>query len=501
MIGKIVVGKKGVVSDHPLSTMIGAEVLRKGGNAFDAAIAISAALSVVQPHSGGIGGDGFLLGFIGDEVIALSSSGRSPRGFNAELYLKLKPTRGPLTVTVPGLVYLWGLIHDEYSTMRLNELLEPAIKLAYNGFHVGSSLANAVKSVESELSQYKWSSYFKGVSFGDLYRNIDMARALRKIATRGWEEFYYGELAEQVTRELQDQGVEIGIDDLMEHEGYRVKPLKLEVDNMVLYELPPNTQGLSTLQLISALYELGLDKVEVDSPERIKSWSKPTKLVYLFRDAFLGDPDYMTIDPQSYVNYSRVRELLVSTQVDQVVHEGDTTFFIVSDGDSIIGFIQSLFHGFGSGLIISGFPVQNRGIGFAKRTGLPNSPAPNKLPLHTLSILGVERDGEKFIIGCVGGDLRPQLHLRVYENIFVYNMRIDRAVAYPRFVYSRPYDTQQLVVEKPLTMNNTSEFEVIIGDYGNLHGHVHVGVLRKNHVELACDPRSEGIPLAIGDAI
>lgn len=501
MIGKIVVGRKGVVSDHPLSTMIGTEILREGGNAFDAAIAVSAALSVLQPHSGGIGGDGFLLGFIDNDVIALSSSGRSPRGFNAEQFLELNPTRGPLTVTIPGLVYLWGLIHDEYSTMKLEELLAPAIKLAYNGFHVGSSLANAIKAVESELSQYRWAKYFKGLTFGDLYRNLDMAKALKRIASRGWDEFYYGELAEQITSELQDQGVDIGLDDLMEHEGYKVRPLKLQVDDMVLYELPPNTQGISTLQLISALYELSLDKLEVDSPERIKSWSKPTELVYLFRDNFVGDPDYMTIDPQSYVSYSKARELLSSTHTSQPTREGDTTFFIVSDGESIVGFIQSLFHGFGSGLIISGFPVQNRGIGFAKRGGLPNSPAPSKLPLHTLSILGVEKNGEKFIIGCVGGDLRPQLHLRVFENIFVYNMRIDKAVAYPRFAYSRPYGIQQLVVEKPLYVDSLHGCEVVISEYGGLHGHVHVGILRRSRVELACDPRSEGIPLAIGDSL
>lgn len=499
MISKLVVGGKGVVSDHQLASLVGIDILRKGGNAFDAAIAVSAVLSVVQPHSGGIGGDAFLLGFIGDDIVAYASSGRSPRGFDPGEFIKNKPLRGPLTVTIPGLVYLWGMIYEEYGSMRIEDLLEPAIKLASNGFHVGLSLSSASRVSEAELSQYRWSSYFKGLKLGSRYVDRDMARALRLIATRGWDEFYYGELAEQVTRELQDQGVNTGLDDLMDHEGYRVEPLKLELDNMTLYELPPNTQGISTLQLISALYELELYKEDAYSPERVLKWSKPVSDVYRFRDLYVGDPDYMTIDPQSYVKYNDTRSLLErSTKSANDNSTGDTTFFIVSDGEVLIGFIQSLFYGFGSGLVISGFPVQNRAIGFAKEMGLPNSPAPGKLPLHTLSVLGVDMDGEKYIIGCVGGDMRPQLHLRVFENIFAYNMSIDKAVATPRFIYTKPYNGQEVLLEKPLTPPSSYEIKIMEVPYGELRGHVHVGVLSRDRLMLSCDPRSEGIPLAIG---
>jgi gamma-glutamyltranspeptidase/glutathione hydrolase len=498
MIGKISIGCKGVVSDHQLATQVGVEILKNGGNAFDAAIAVSAVLSVVQPHMGGPGGDAFILGFIGDDVVAYASSGRSPGGFNAEEYLKTKPTRGPLTVTVPGLVYLWGQIHDEYATMSLENLLKPAIKLAYEGFHVGSSLSEASKSSERELEQYRWAKYFKGLKLGEVYRNKEMARTLRMMASKGYEEFYYGELAENIVRELQDQGVNIGLDDLMEHEGGKVTPLKLEIDNLALYELPPNTQGISTLQLISAIYELDFNKETFENPNRIAKWSKPVKDVYLFRDLFLGDPDYMKIDPQAYVKYSSLSVLPPENNYESSKSGGDTTFFIVSDGEAIVGFIQSLYLSFGSGLVASGFPVQNRAIGFAKSEGLPNSPAPRKLPLHTLSILGVDAGDAKYIIGCVGGDMRPQLHLRVFENIFTYNMRIDKAVAAPRFIYTKPYDGQELVIEQPLMQpGNLSEYiHVNVVGYGELRGHVHVGLLKGGTLFLSCDPRSEGIPLS-----
>lgn len=495
-VAKIGVGVKGVTADHPLAVKAGLEVLEEGGNAFDAAIAVSAVLSVVQPQMGGPGGDGFLLGFIGDQVVAYASSGRSPSGFNADKFIEEKPVRGPLTVTVPGLVYLWGIINEEYGSMDLSILLRPAISLAYNGFHAGYTLAESVKAAEKELSSYKWADYYKGVRLGGRVVNKDMARTLRLIASRGWEEFYQGDLAESIVSELQEQGVDIGLEDLMDHSGFKTTPLKLEVDGRIHYELPPNTQGASTLQLISALYEEELSKLDFNDPERIEAWSKPVSDVYLFRDLYLGDPDYMTIDVESYLTYSSVKRALKDvSSMQSEVNTGDTTFFIVSDGESVIGFIQSLFYPFGSGLIAQGFPVQNRGIGFARSRGLPNSPAPRKLPLHTLSVLGVVDDRRKYIIGCVGGDYRPQLHLRVYENIFVYNMNLVDAVKAPRFIYTELYNTQKVVVEEPLKPPgkvNTS----LVG-YLSSHGHVHVAVVDEDRVILVNDPRSEGVAIAL----
>lgn len=500
MPAKVAIGTKGVVSDHQLATQVGLDVLKNGGNAFDAAIAISAVLSVVQPQMGGIGGDAFLLGFYGDEVIAYLSSGKSPSGFREEDYLSMKPTRGPLTVTIPGLVYLWGAIHEEFATLPLDYLLRPAINIAYNGFNVGLMLSEASSAYEKELEGYKWSKYYRGLNVGDTFINRDMARALRLIASRGWEEFYYGELAENITSELEEQGVVMGLDDLMEHEGSKAKPLKLEWGDALLYELPPNTQGITTLQLISALQELELGKHDFYSPERITSWSEPIARTYKFRDLYIGDPDYMSINPEDYVKYSSIENVKLDVPTEGQ-GGGDTTFFIVSDGDTIIGFIQSIFYPFGSGLTISGFPVQNRAVGFAKVRGLPNSPAPRKLPLHTLSVLGVDRGNEKYIIGCVGGDARPQLQLRVFENIFVYGMPINKAVAAPRFIYVTPYGGQEVVVERPLRPPPQGEGDRVSVkevDYFEAKGHVHVGKLVKQKVILTCDPRSEGLPLAFG---
>jgi gamma-glutamyltranspeptidase/glutathione hydrolase len=499
---KSVFGSKGVASDSYLASKAALEVLEEGGNAFDAAIAASAVLSVVLPQTGGLGGDGFMLSFYGDDVLAYMSSGRAPSGFKADDYLRLAPKRGPLTVTIPGLAYLWGFLSEELCSMPLEKLLRPAESLAYNGFYAGYYLSRASKQVEGELSGYRWVKYFRGIEPGAYIVNKEMARTLRILATRGWDEFYYGKLAEQLVAELQDQGVEIGLDDLMDHEGLEVKPLRLDLEGMAVYELPPNTQGVTTLQMLSAVYELGLNRIPFDEPSRIERWSEVVEVTYGFRDTFLGDPEYVDINVSEFVSYSKAKQLLLSRQSPQHTSPGggDTTFFTVYDGESLVGFIQSLFHPFGSGLVALGFPIQNRGFGFAKRAGLPNSPAPRKRPLHTLSILAVERGDERYVIGCAGGDWRPQIHARIFENIFAYGMSLPKALDAPRFIFTETSGTtKRVVVESRLRAPQVAGLTVEIAeDYGPT-GLVHAAAVRRSKqlAQFVSDPRSEGLPLAL----
>ena len=488
-------GLRGVSTDSYLASKVALEVMEEGGNAFDAAVAASAVLSIVLPNTSGLGGDGFLLAFMDDEIVAYASSGKSPSGLNAEEYLRLKPKRGPLTVTVPGLADLWGFVSEEFCTLPLDRLLRPAILLAYNGFYAGYYLAGASKSSERELQNFKWAKYFKGIEPGTQIKNKEAAQTLRIIASRGWDEFYHGKLAEKFVSELQEQGVGISLDDMMKHKGTVVRPLKLEMeDGKVLYELPPNTQGATTLQAISALYELNLTKYNFESPERISSWSEISKNIYGFRNLFLGDPDYMKIDVSQYLTYSKAKEAFSEKSLGSEALKGaDTTFFAVSDGESMVGFIQSLFHPFGSGLVAIGFPIQNRGYGFAKRPDVPNSPAPGKRPLHTLSILGVKDVEKTYVIGCVGGDWRPQIHTRIYENIFIYGMNLPRALDSPRFLYD---GTNRLLVESGMPK---SADPTLIAEEVEKLGLVHVIVKdsERESLEFAADPRSEGIALAL----
>jgi len=500
VVVKSAFGTKGASSDSYLATKAALDILEEGGNAFDAAIAASAVLSVVLPQTGGLGGDGFMLAFIDSDVMAYMSSGKSPSGLKPEEYLRQLPKRGPLTVTIPGLAYLWGFVSEEFCTLPLERLLRPAISLAYNGFHAGYYLSRASRLVESELEGYKWSKFFKGIQPGSYISSKEMARTLRTIATRGWDEFYYGKLAERFVDELREQKVDIGLEDLMDHEGYETRPLKLDLDGKVLYELPPNTQGATTLHMLSAIYDLDISTTAFDDPMRIEKWSEVVETSYSFRDAFLGDPDFMGIDVSSYLEYSKIRQLLLSKQIEGSAEYGamDTTFLAVSDGVSTVGFIQSLFHPFGSGLIALGFPVQNRGYGFAKREGLPNSPAPKKRPLHTLSILGVEHGSRRYVIGCAGGDLRPQIHARIYENIFLYGFDLSRALDAPRFIFTEPIGRKKVVVEDFLRPPSSTNLSVEQVERYGPTGLVHIALtdISKRIAQVASDPRSEGVALA-----
>jgi gamma-glutamyltranspeptidase/glutathione hydrolase len=484
---------KGVSTDSYLASKAALEIMEDGGNAFDAAIAASAVLSIVLPHTGGLGGDGFLLAFIGDETVAYASSGKSPSGLNVDEYLRLKPVRGPLTVTVPGLAELWDFINEKFCKLPLSHVLKPAISLAYNGFYASRYLAEESKASENELRIFRWAKYFRGIEEGTLLKNKEAGRTLKTIAAKGCAEFYHGKLAEKFAGELKEQGVEIELDDMIGHKGFRVKPLKLKINDRILYELPPNTQGATTLQAISAIHELGLAKYSFENFERIKAWSEISKTIYAFRDLFMGDPDYMKIDLNKYLTYGKAEEALRKKPFKSLsLNSGDTTFFVVSDGETILGFIQSLFFPFGSGLISLGFPVQCRGYGFAKNVHLPNSPAPRKRPLTTLSILGVKDSEEIHLIGCAGGEWRPQVHARIYENIFIYDMDPEMAIKAPRFIYN---GNNSVLAESGMPRPSHSELTFKNLDKIGL-AHVAVKNVKKKLTHLASDPRGEGKALA-----
>lgn len=499
---KTVVGRKGVSADHPLAVKAGVEALERGGNAFDAAIAASSVLSVVHPYSGGLGGDGFFLAFLGSgEVVAYNGSGRSPSGFDPEAYMGSKPLRGPLTVTVPGLVEMWGAISEDLGRMRLEDLLRPATALAEEGFYVGNALARAVERHRGELGAFQsWARVFGGLGKGDLFRNRPLARVLRAVAHRGWDEFYFGPTAEDLVEELSSQGVGISLEDLMDHEGLYLEPLRLDLGERVLYELPPNSQGLSTLHAISAIHELGLDRLGFDDPERIYAWSEPVARIYSFRDRNLGDPEKMTLDVRGLLRYASILDRAQPRSGGAMeARAADTTFLVACDGENIVGFIQSLFYPFGSGLVALGMPIQNRGRGFSFEKGLPNSPEPGKRPLHTLSILAVDSGESLAMIGCAGGDLRPQIHARIYENMFIYGMSPGEAVDAPRFLYT-DLSGRAVLVEGRLRAPEPREgVSAVTGPLYASTGLVHAALVhkRRGSCELAPDPRGEGVAVAI----
>jgi gamma-glutamyltranspeptidase/glutathione hydrolase len=439
--------KGGVASQNNVATIEGLKILENGGNAFDAAITVSSLLTVMLPNTGSVGGDGFLLALdCGSELVAYNGSGRSPRDFPVEKYQMEKPKSGPLSLTVPGLVDLWEWVSDNYGSMGLARTLGCAGSVAKNGFHVQEPLAMAVESSRSAMIGYDgWNKAFGWMKSGSVASFRKLSEVYSAIARRGADAFYRSELTDDIVKELNEQEVPIASEDFAAHKGESVKPLGCRYRDYELYDLPPNSQGLSTLQLLKAIELTGLSKLPFASTERVNKFLHLAACVYEDRDMYVADPDFFRSPIDELLSHKHLRRYL-DTQLETqgLLRDKDTTFFVTADKEgNLVGFIQSIFQNFGSGIVAHGIPFQSRGAGFAKTLGVPNSPAAGKRPLHTLSILLTrhETQGEQ-LIGCSGGDLRPQIHAEVFVNTADYNMPLAAAVETPRHILTSWFKNQ-----------------------------------------------------------
>ncbi len=489
-----------ISSQIHLATIAGLKILEDGGNAFDAAIAISSVLTILLPHTSSIGGDGFLLAVdSGGSLIAYNGSGRSPNGFPAGTYLAEKPVRGPLTVTIPGLVDLWEWVNENYGSKDLRLLLGKAVSLARNGFNVQEPLARAVEASKPMLLSYtSWRQVFGSLCNGAVIRFPKLAKIYSLIARGGADVFYRGVITEELVEELRRSGVPVTYQDFAEHRGEKVDPIKCSYGDYELYELPPNSQGLSTLQLAKAMETAGINRLPFRSAERIKFFLELAAAVYGDRNRHVADPAYYRVPVEEILSLDYLKKRIIGAGVSGTrLSSGDTTFFVVADKyGNLVGFIQSIFHVFGSGIVACEIPFQNRGAGFAGEPGLPNSPAPGKRPLHTLSILLARGSrGDDYIIGCAGGDFRPQIHVEVLTNIVDYRMSLSKAVEAPRYILTRwEGDRLEAVVEAGLAVKGLSSWIRNIGFQKPTTGIVHA-LKRdgKGVMETVADPRGGGV--------
>ncbi len=492
-MNSLALGNKVVTSQHYLSSLVGLKILEKGGNAFDAILAMSATLSVVLPHTGGIGGDGFLLALRGDEIIAYNGSGKSPKNFDSESFIRETPIRGPLTVTIPGLVDLWNWA-GQYCNLSLKEILSPAIKLAEEGFFVNKELETAITN--SRIKDEDWLSIYGNKKLGDELIQKDLAECL-KIIARNPEDFYRGDLARDIVDGLSKKGVKVEISDFEEHRGELMKPIRIDFLGHEIYELPPNSQGITTLEILKMVEMEELYKLPFDDQGRIKEHLKIAYTAYLDRDMYIADPSFMKINPEFLLSESHLEKKKHEKQRIKLESK-DTTFLAAADDKgNMVGLIQSLFHPFGSGITFKGIVFQNRAIGFSRKKNLPNSPAGGKRPLHTLSIALLEGKGRKILIGCAGGDLRPQIHAEVIENIVCYGMDLQRAVDAPRFMLTSWEGEAKVISEKRLNLKFSDQFDY----YSRAVGIVNAIELEGNVYKGVADPRSEGLSLALGKAM
>ena len=475
---KVAYGEKVVSTQNYIASYVGAKILEQGGNAFDAAIAISATLSVVLPQTSGLGGDGFLLAKTPEGIIAYNASGWSPKGLNVE---RIPSSRHPSTVVVPGLVDLWNYVYENFTSMDLTELLKPAISLATNGFYISKTLGRAIANLGNELGE-NWKKVYGGKRAGDILKLREMGDVL-KVISRDPREFYESKITEDIVTGLRKHGVNVDFSDFANFRGEKVDPLKTTYKNYTLYELPPNTQGISTLEALKLVEISNINRLPFDDETRINEHLRIYGIVYQDRNEHIADPRFYPLDINLLDKDYLHRRLMEYGNNTQKINSQDTTFFVVSDGENEIGFIQSLFFNFGSGIVVKDIPFNNRGFGFTEGK---NKPEPRKRPMHTLSILMAENDDENLIIGCSGGDLRPQIHSQVFEYYADYGMEIDEAIEAPRFMFLG----SKVIAEKRIK----SKYQQV--DYYSPE----VGVVQalkttKKYSIAVADPRSEGIAL------
>ena len=461
-----------VATSQPLASGAGLEILQKGGNAVDAAVAAAAVLNLTEPHMTGIGGDMFAILWSArdQELVGLDASGRSGSLLTPET-LRSKghedmPGSGAEAVTVPGAISGWAALLDRYGTMSLAEVLAPAIRMAEEGFPVTPIIAAQWRTQYEKLARDEGAKATflydgeRGPEAGEWFRNPDLANSLRMLADQGPGAFYGGELGRTVVDGLANLGGYLTIDDLRDHEPVWVDPISVDFRGYRIWELPPAGQGVAALQMMKMLEPLDLEGMGHNSAAYLHHLIEAKKLAFADLSRYVADRDFMQVSVDRLLDedYLAARGALIDpdraverVQPGAAVTDTETIYLSVADSDgNMISFINSIFDYFGSGVVIpgTGFILQNRGAGFTLEDGHPNQAGPGKRPFHTLIPGFVTKDGAPWMtFGLMGGSMQPQGHTQMLLNILVFGMDLQDAIDAPRFRHLSGYS---VAIEDPI---------------------------------------------------
>jgi gamma-glutamyltranspeptidase/glutathione hydrolase len=450
----LALGREGMVaSAHPLATLAGVEILKAGGTAADAAVAVNAVLAVTQPHMCGVGGDLFCLYYdaASRRVHFLNGAGRSgSRAGLDELARRGRdrlPVIGPETVSVPGCVRAWSMLLERFGTRPLAELLQPAIHYAGDGFSCTSLLGQYIAEYMPVTPDTEWHRVYasggRAPGLGERLVQPDLARTLRDLASEGPDLFYAGRVGQAIARRLEAQGF-LTADDLAAHTGEWGEPLATTYRGTTVYETPPPTQGLAALLSLNLLEGFPLARYRVHSVEHLHLLIEMVKLAYADRDRWIADPEAVRLPVAGLLDKAyaaRRREAFDPRKAQEHAFgdpDGDTTGFVVADGHgNVISVIQSLFNVFGSGIVAPGTGVvlQNRGRHFDIDPAHPNVLAPRKRPFHTLiAAIAMREERPVFGFATMGGNGQAMFHTQVLTNLLDYGMDMQEAIERPRFL-------------------------------------------------------------------
>ena len=458
----VTVARHGMVAAaQPLAVQIGLDVLKRGGSAVDAAIAVNAALGLMEPVSSGLGGDLFAMVWdpTSGKLYGLNGSGRAPLALTPDKVPALKdgtiPPYSPYAWTVPGCADAWFVLHERFGRLPMKELLAPTIAYAKEGFPVSQIIAGSwARSVSRFKDKPGFAEVFlpggRAPAEGEPFANPALAHTLELLAAGGRDAFYKGAIADAIVAYSQQVGGFFTKEDLARHSSEWQEPISTTYRGMTVWELPPNGQGLAALEMLNILERFDLKAIGRDNPDFWHLMVEAKKLAFADRARYYADPAFSPAPVAALLDKgyaakqaARIDMTRAARSVEPgnpALQRGDTTFLVTADDRGMmVALIQSNYTGFGSGYVIPGlgFGIQDRGALFALKASHPNVLAPGKRPFHTIIPAFMGRDGvPQMPFGVMGGDMQPQGHAQIVVNIVDFGMNLQEAGDAPRFYHT-----------------------------------------------------------------
>tara|TARA_Y100001947_G_scaffold159520_1_gene177511 strand:- start:3221 stop:4804 length:1584 start_codon:yes stop_codon:yes gene_type:complete len=509
-----VFARNAVATSQPLATQAGIDMLRRGGNAVDAAIATAITLTVVEPTMNGVGSDAFAIVWDGHDLTGINGSGKSPAAWTPNRFKGPNmPTQGWDSVTVPGAVSTWVALSQKFGKLPFADLFEPAIRYARDGFQVGTKTASIWSWSVDSFAQFNgfqehFAPHGRSPNPGEIFERPDLVETLTDIAYTKGESLYRGRLADAIVAQSQREGGVMTLDDLANHSVLWTDPIAQPYRDVVLHEIPPNGQGLAAQIALSILEHLDVQSIEPGSVNWIHYQVEAMKIAIRAAFDHFADPEVMTTPPsellepgsiaraaKSISNNSASRYPPVALPVSE-----DTVYLTTADADgAMVSMIQSNYRGFGSGIVIdgTGISMQNRGSGFVLTPGHPNIVAGSKRPFHTIIPGFVSRSdgGPAMAFGVMGGHMQHQGHVQMVTRVFDHGENPQAASDAPRWHVSPDYRLALETGTSPKTIKALEERghdAVLVTDEGLFGGAQLICCLEDGYCA-ASDHRKEGM--------
>ena len=517
-------GTRGMaVAPHSLASQSALSILREGGNAVEAMIAAAATITVVYPHMNDIGGDSFWLVKDPAGVSGIDACGAAAGAVSRESYAGKAaiPFRGgDAAITVAGTMSGWGAAYQKSRKMGgvlpLSRLLADAMHYADHGIAVTlSQHMNTSKKLAELKDIHGFADTFlidgQVPATGAVFKQPRLGATLKRLADAGLDDYYRGDLAEAIARDLHAAGSPVSLTDLAQHQAQIVTPLQMQHTLGTLYNMPPPTQGLVSLLILGQMDRLGIEKYDHLSADYVHAAVEATKRAFMIRDAHITDPARMTVDAQSFLAPGKLDAMASKIDMAKAAPWGagrgpaDTIWMGVIDGaGNAVSMIQSVYHEFGSGVVLkeTGINWQNRGASFSLNPTHINTLEPGKKPFHTLNpAMALFDDGRTMVYGNMGGDGQPQSQSAVFTRTAVLGLNPQDAISAPRWLLGRTWgqtsDTLKLESRFPAAtveeLKKRGHDVEIMGDFDETLGHAGCVIRHPNgNFEGGFDPRSDG---------